>query len=110
MDDHDLGGKITDTHLSDFVAHANASQQIARGVFYYLIRDELQRVLAQAQSQERWWMNNLATLENEVRSDADERHEAIGAAEAEWHQQRMQLESAMGPADAQSGWPTRYHR
>lgn len=75
------------------------SSEQQRSVF----RDDLQSVSGHPQSRDRWWMTNLSTLQNEVRSDANECHEAVGAAEAEWHQQRMQLESAIGAAEAQTG-------
>lgn len=47
-------------------------------------------------------MSNLAGLENDVRSDA-ERQMAVGAAENEWRQQHLQLESATGSEEAHIG-------
>lgn len=46
---------------------------------------------------------NIRQFRERSETRRDDVHVAIGATEGEWHQQRMQLESAFGSTPAQNG-------
>lgn len=68
-----------------------------------VVRNEVQSVFGEAQPRERWRTINFAGLKSDVRNHTTQRRMATGATEGEWHQQRMQLECAIGLAEAQTG-------